>query len=84
MTHARIRLVPGYIPGPFNHPSFSHKIELLIFLTQGPPSNWVFGFGFSTGCPPLTSRFTFICQELIGATNPVFHEESGHIIKICH
>ena len=84
MTHARIRLVPGYIPGPFNHPSFSHKIEFLIFLTQGPPSNWDFVFCFSTACPQFSSRFASIFLELTGATNPVFHEESGHVIKISH
>ena len=59
-------------------------IKLLTFWTQHPPSNWVFGFGFSNGCPPFSSRFTFICQAPIGETNPVFHEESGHVIKISH
>jgi hypothetical protein len=84
LTHGPIRLDPGYIPGAFNHPTFSHKIEFLNWLTQRPPSNGILYFCFSIGCPQFSSRLAAIRLELIGSTNPVFHEESGHAIEISH
>ena len=84
MTHALIRLDPGYILGPFNQPNVSHKIELLTFLSQHPSCNWILDFFFSTGCPPFSSRLAATSLDLMGPTDPIFHEESGHAFKISH
>jgi hypothetical protein len=84
LTHAPICLDPGYILGPFNRPNVSNKIEFLTFLCQRPSSNWILDFCFSTGCPQFSSRLAATSLELIGPTDTVFHEESGHAIEIGH
>ena len=80
--HGRIRLGPGYTPGPVNHPNVSCKIGFCDVFSQCHSSNWVFDFIFSCGFPPFLQRLASISFELIGSTGPVFHDESGHATQI--
>ena len=82
VLHGRIRLCPGYTPGPVNHPNVSCKIGFCDVFSQCHSSNWVFDFIFSSGFPPFSQRLASISFELIGSTGPVFHDESGHATQI--
>ena len=80
MTHGRIRLDPGYIPGPFKHPNASRKIGVLDVSPSATRKIGFLIFVFQLVInPPFSSLLAATSLEQIG---PVFHEEYGHAIQI--
>ena len=69
---------------PHNNPNVSCQIVFLDVFSQYHSSNLGFDFHFFTGIPQFSPYFGANIFKLIGSTGPVFHEESGHAIKISH